>query len=114
MILPLIWPNLNKKTARDSQDDTKQTIKPSAGEQLLLWYVHAQSNLQPRNHALDSDQPKMMLWLYITRRTHTSEIYCSCQSNYNQSVKIKCHVVLISLVILDFFLGSGCFLKYIF
>ena len=42
------WLNLNKKTARGSQDDTKQTIKPSAGEQLLLWYVHAQSNLQPR------------------------------------------------------------------
>jgi hypothetical protein len=48
MILPLIWPNLNKKTARGSQDYTKQTIKPSAGEQLLFWYVHAQSNLQPR------------------------------------------------------------------
>jgi hypothetical protein len=72
MILPLIWPNLNKKTARGSQDDTKQTTKPSAGEQLLLWYVHAQSILRPRNHALDSDRPKMMLWLYITSRTqHT-------------------------------------------
>jgi hypothetical protein len=34
MILPLMWLKLNKKTARGSEDDTKQTIKPSAGEQL--------------------------------------------------------------------------------
>ncbi|KAJ6868113.1 hypothetical protein NC651_033225 [Populus alba x Populus x berolinensis] len=87
--------NLNKKTARGSQDDTKQTIKPSASALVRSCSIVFAAT----NHSLDSDRPKMML---LSVEHTPLRFIAHVNTIITRASKIKCHVVFISLVMMAF------------